>query len=76
MKRTGLLLILALSTAGCASEVDKCVDAWEDAFSSIPDDDVARFCEGACSTYNEPKMTKAAARANTRMKCLRASQGQ
>ena len=82
MTRKILLALLCCSVglSGCASEVDKCVKAWEDAVGHVPNDNVNRFCirdslYECGSEDNKPNKTKAEAVAGRRIRCLRASQG-
>ena len=70
------LLAIAVVLAGCASDVDKCVAAWEDASKNSPDDDTARFCDGICSDFNKPVYTKGQARFLIRQRCMEAAKGE
>ena len=67
------VVLFAILSAGCSSEVDKCVDAWEAANEDVPDDSVQRYTKGH-GIYKQ-ELTKAEVRANVRERCLRAASG-
>jgi|LauGreDrversion4_2_1035121.scaffolds.fasta_scaffold1071270_2 hypothetical protein len=64
------LLVIAVVLSGCASEVDKCVAAWEEAVKHVPDDGVTRFDQGT------RKLTKSNARFEIRKQCMEAAKGE
>lgn len=72
----GIIFLVAL-TIGCSpkSEIDKCVEAWEESVADIKDDGVQSMCQkdsdGKCS--GDRRFTKKEARFATRQQCLRAA---
>ena len=70
------LLAIAAVLAGCASDVDKCMAAWEDANKDVPDDHTAQFCDGICNDFNKPVFTKGQARYRSTLRCMEAAKGE
>jgi hypothetical protein len=67
------LLAIAAVLAGCASEVDKCMAAWEDANKNVPDDALPRY--GRYSSSTKAEFTKAQQRFMVRVQCMEAAKG-
>ena len=80
MKILFSVTIVLLCLGGCANEVDKCVAEWE--IANPGPDEGGDYCEsiwrdtktGKC--YSNKSRTKADVRAQVRMACLAASNGQ
>jgi hypothetical protein len=68
------LLAIAVVLAGCASDVDKCVAAWEDANKNVPDDALPRYGRNQFSTTAE--LTKSEVRFAIRKECMEAAKGE
>ena len=66
------LLAIAVVLAGCASDVDKCVAAWEEAHKNVPDDDSLQFRRQG---YGKNTLTKSQARFAIRKECMEAAKG-